>query len=97
MRWIGSCEPWKSEIERGDIVNRLRHDVAWVASIHIMAVFEDLVREDEHKDAMNEIYSRVKAALVSYDTHRQRMEKRVNRWGIRGCGTVTPDSMQVRA
>lgn len=50
-----------------------RHDVAWPAALSILSVFEDVIREDEHRDALHEIYIRVVAALEAYDMRAQRL------------------------
>jgi hypothetical protein len=46
---------------------RLQHDVAWNVSLHILEVFEHLLRDEEKRDAFEETYKRVKAGLEFYD------------------------------
>jgi hypothetical protein len=46
---------------------RLAHDVAWATALHILDVFSPLLREEEKRDAFNEVYERVMDGLVAYD------------------------------
>ena len=46
--------------------DRISHDVAWVTSLHILEVFSPLLREEERRDAFNEVFSRVKAGIEAY-------------------------------
>jgi hypothetical protein len=48
-------------------VERIKHDVAWVAALEILELFLPLLREEERRDAFGEIYDRLKAALHAYD------------------------------
>ena len=48
-------------------MERVKHDVAWTAALEILRVFLPLLREEERRDAFDEIYDRVKAALHAYD------------------------------
>ncbi len=45
----------------------LRHDVAWAVAHHITEIFAAVLREEEHLDALAEIYLRVKAGLECYE------------------------------
>jgi hypothetical protein len=46
---------------------RLCHDVAFATAMHILDVFAPLLRDEEKRDAFNEIFERVKAGLEAYD------------------------------
>lgn len=48
-------------------MERIRHDVAWRVSVEIVEVFSPLLREEEKRDAFEEVYARVKAGLLAYD------------------------------
>ena len=48
-------------------MERVKHDVAWATALEILQVFLPLLREDERRDAFDEIYQRIKAALHAYD------------------------------
>ena len=48
-------------------MERVKHDVAWATALEILQVFLPLLREEERRDAFDEIYSRVKQALHAYD------------------------------
>lgn len=51
---------------------RLIHDVAWQAARAVMAVIENLLREEEKRDCFLEILARVKAGLEDYELRRAR-------------------------
>jgi len=57
---------------------RLIHNVAWSTSLTILSVFEDCIREGEHKDALDEIYIRVKAGLECFSMKSKRLEQQLN-------------------
>jgi hypothetical protein len=48
-------------------MDRIRHDVAWRVSVDIVEVFSPLLRDEERRDAFEEVYERVKAGLLAYD------------------------------
>lgn len=48
-------------------MDRIRHDVAWRVSVEIVEVFSSLLRDEEKRDAFEEVYAHVKAALLTYD------------------------------
>jgi hypothetical protein len=48
-------------------MDRIRHDIAWATALHILEVFSPLLRDEEKRDAFNEVFTRVKAGLLSYD------------------------------
>jgi hypothetical protein len=56
---------------------RYQHDVAWAASTHILEVFAPLLREEEKREALVEVYTRVKAALECYALQIDRMQHRL--------------------
>lgn len=58
-------------------MERLRHDVAWAASVAIVDLFEGLLRPEEVKDAREETYLAVKAALEAYDARREHIARRL--------------------
>ena len=45
---------------------RIQHDIAWAATLRILAVFA--LREEEKREAFPLVYERVKQALIAYDT-----------------------------
>lgn len=57
---------------------RLIHDVAFATSRHILEVFASCLREEEQRDAFQEIYERVKAGIECFEIHSNRMAKRLN-------------------
>ncbi len=46
---------------------RICHDVAFATALHILEVFSPLLREDERRDAFEEVFDRVRAGLIAYD------------------------------
>jgi hypothetical protein len=48
-------------------MERIRHDVAWNVSLHILEVFSPLLRDEEKRGAFREVYERVKDGLAAYD------------------------------
>ena len=54
---------------------RLRHEAAMALSRTILEVFQNLLRPEEYRDAMEETYSAVKAGLEAYDTRREQPRK----------------------
>jgi hypothetical protein len=53
----------------------LKHDVAWAATVAILELFN--LRPEEYREAHPMVYEAVKAALESYDLHREQMLKRL--------------------
>ena len=58
--------------------SRLVHDVCFTASVSIVEVFIYLLREEERKDAFDEIYARVKAAVEIYEIKRDTLKQKIN-------------------
>ena len=54
---------------------RLQHDVAMALSKAILDIFQNLLRPEEYRDAMEETYSAVKAGLETYDARREQLRK----------------------
>ena len=54
---------------------RLRHEAAMALSKAILDIFQNLLRPEEVRDAMEETYSAVKAGLEAYDTRREQPRK----------------------
>jgi hypothetical protein len=46
---------------------RIAHDVAFMTALDILEIFSPLLRDEEKRDAFNEVFARVKAGLESYD------------------------------
>jgi hypothetical protein len=69
----------KSPLEGGDRManERLIHDVAFATSRHILEVVAGCLREEEQRDAFDEIYERVKAGIECFDIQNDRMERRL--------------------
>ena len=55
----------------------LTHDVAWATAIEIVEVFASLLRDDEKRDAVIEVYAQVKAGLERYQIRQDRMRRRL--------------------
>ncbi len=55
----------------------LIHDVAWKISIEIVEIFAGLLREEEKRDAFEEVYAQVKAGLERFQVRHQRMQRRM--------------------
>ena len=45
---------------------------------HILEVFAGCIREEERRDAFEEIYARVKAGIECFEIHNHRMERRLS-------------------
>jgi hypothetical protein len=58
-------------------MDRIRHDVAFAASLHILELFAPLLREEEKQDAFDEAFAIIKAALESYELQTTRMQQRL--------------------
>jgi hypothetical protein len=58
-------------------MRRLHHDIAWAASAAIVDLFQNLLRPEEVRDAMEETYRAVRAALEAYDAHRAHIARRL--------------------
>ncbi len=56
-------------------MERLRHDVAWATTLHILEVFD--LRAEEKNEAFGMIYERVKAGLLAYDQQTQDLLRRL--------------------
>jgi hypothetical protein len=46
---------------------RLIHDCSWACAVSIVECIENCLRPEERKDALHEIYERVKAAMERYE------------------------------
>jgi hypothetical protein len=46
---------------------RLRHDCSWACAVSIVECIENCLRPEERRDALHEVYSRVKAAFDCYE------------------------------
>jgi hypothetical protein len=58
-------------------MERLRHDVAFATSLHILNVFSPLLREEERRVAFTEILECVKAGLDTYEERAERLTRRL--------------------
>jgi hypothetical protein len=56
----------------------LRHDSAWAMARAIVEIFRPVLRPEEVRDAIDEVYATVKAGLVAYEAQRDHMLKRLN-------------------
>ena len=56
---------------------RLIHDLAFITSRQILEVIANCLREEERRDAFEEIYDRVKAGLKEFDLQNARMQQRL--------------------
>ncbi len=57
---------------------RLIHDVAVATSKHILEVISPCLREEEQRDAFQEIYDRVKAGIQVFDLQQARLAERLD-------------------
>jgi hypothetical protein len=57
--------------------NRLIHDEAFLLARQLMALISHLLREEEHKDAFDELYHLSRAAIERYAEAEERMRKRL--------------------
>ncbi len=62
-------------------MERIRHDVAWKVSLHILEVLSPLLRDEEKRDAFREVYERVKAGLLAYDQETKNLFRRLRPLG----------------
>lgn len=51
---------------------RLIHDCSWACAVSIIECIENCLRPEERKDALHEVYGRVKAALECYEQMTER-------------------------
>jgi hypothetical protein len=56
----------------------LIHDAAFHAAHSVLEVFSPVLRDDEKRDAFQEVYERVKAAVEWYELRAGRREERLN-------------------
>jgi hypothetical protein len=56
----------------------LIHDVASATSMHVLEVFAGCIREDEARDAFDEIYVRIRAGIEAYQIQSTRTEPSPN-------------------
>jgi hypothetical protein len=55
----------------------LIHDVAWATSRHIVEIFARCLREENLRDAFEEVYERVKAGLECFQIQENRRQRRL--------------------
>lgn len=55
----------------------LQHDTAAAIAASVVDVFAPLLREEEKKEAFQEVYLRVKAGLAEYERKADRIAKRL--------------------
>jgi hypothetical protein len=55
----------------------LRHDAAWATSIQIVEIFAPLLRDEEKRDAFEEVFARVKDGLDAFEIKQQRLQQRM--------------------
>jgi len=53
----------------------LTNDVAWMTAIHIVVVIGGCLREDEKREAFDEVYAYVKADLECLQIQENRMQR----------------------
>lgn len=56
----------------------IRHDCAVALAKAIVEIFLPLLRQEEYRDAFDEVHAAVKAGLTCYDLRRDRMSQRLN-------------------
>jgi hypothetical protein len=54
-----------------------QHDHAFATAAAVLALFAPLLREEEHRDAFREIYTRVKAGIERYETQADRTHRQL--------------------
>jgi hypothetical protein len=53
-------------------MNTLKHDIAFLISVEILNIFSGLLREEEQRDALWEIYECVRLGMAEYETKADR-------------------------
>jgi hypothetical protein len=61
----------------GLMTPRMIHDHAYAIAMHLVSVFESLLRDDERRDAFDECYNAAKAGLECYELMANRTRKRL--------------------
>jgi hypothetical protein len=56
----------------------LRHDTAYALAIHLVSIFEPLLREEEKCDAFRECYDAALAALEAFEIQTERERTRLH-------------------
>ena len=51
----------------------LRHDTAYELAKAILAIIQNCLREEEHRDAFDEFYEEIKQALIVHDAKRNKI------------------------
>ena len=57
---------------------RLIHDAAWTTALAILDCIRTCLREEEHRDALEEFYGIIKAGLTQYEERVDRQRQRVH-------------------
>lgn len=57
--------------------HRLQHDCAWAAATALLDLVAPCLRPEEHRDAFDEFYTAVRAALESYEREVQQEGRRM--------------------
>ncbi len=57
-------------------INRLQHDSAYAIATHVLTVFENLLRDEEKRDAFCEVYDAAMAWLEAYELLADRLSRR---------------------
>jgi hypothetical protein len=60
------------------MTDRLIHDVAFMATQHILEIFAPLLREEEQREAFAAVFDGVKAGLECYEIRAKRMARRLS-------------------
>lgn len=55
----------------------LKHDVAWATAASALEVFAPLLREEEKREAFEQLYERIKAGIAYYQMKHDRMLSRI--------------------
>lgn len=59
----------------------LQHDAAVAMAKAIVEIFRPLLRQEEYRDAIDEVYAAVTAGLRAYDLRRAQIQKRLKPMG----------------
>jgi hypothetical protein len=59
-------------------VDSLKHDVAFLLALDILDVFSNLLRDEERRDAFEEVYERARKHLTEYDIRLNRRLQRLH-------------------
>jgi hypothetical protein len=57
---------------------RLQHDTAFALATVLLRIVQNVIREEERRDAFEEFYRACRAGIEAHDIQRQRMQTRLD-------------------